>query len=136
VLLFFGNALIALLHGDAFVAHRIAAYRARICIAPAQCRSSSARRLTRLLLVAFAALSHRSLPRGHLFSTSGKLLFFCKALDAPVARCLLDVIASQLTARASVKHKRSAALFCKALDAPFARRLRCVSHRSTPRWHL
>jgi hypothetical protein len=66
VLLFFGNALVALLRGDAFAAHRIAAYRAGICLVPTESCSSSARRLTRPLLDAFPASSHCSIPRWHL----------------------------------------------------------------------
>jgi hypothetical protein len=58
--------------------------------------------LTRPLLDASAASSHCSTPRRHIYSTSGKLLFFCKALDAPVARRLRCVIALQHTALASL----------------------------------
>jgi hypothetical protein len=60
--------------------------------------------LTRLLLDAFkfAASSHCSTPCWRQYSTSEVLLVFGKALDAPVARRRLGVIASQHTALASV----------------------------------
>jgi hypothetical protein len=57
-----------------------------------------------LLLDAFAASSHHSIPRWHLFSTSELevLLLFGKVLDARVTPRLLGVIASQHATLVSV----------------------------------